>query len=189
MISENEINISEKFTLKSEADFEKLFRTYFAELAVYAFRFTEDSENAEEIVQDIFFNIWSKRENLQINISIKSYLYQTVKNSCLNFIKHKKVEDKYKTHFIQQIQYEELNETDLESENLLAEKIQTAIDKMPPARKKVFLMSKIDNLKYKEIAETLGISIKTVENHIGNALKFLREELTDFLPFLIFFLF
>ena len=81
---------------------------------------------------------------------------------------------------------DELQPEDWMDGNELQDKITETIEKLPPERKKVFVMSRFDNLKYKEIAEKLDISVKTVENQMGKALKFLREELKDFLPLLIF---
>lgn len=104
----------------------------------------------------------------------------------INYIKHQKVEDKYKNYFSCQIHIDELKPNDWITENELAENIQIAIEKMAPVRKEVFKLSKIEKLNYKEIAENMNISIKTVENHMGKALKFLREELVDFLPLILF---
>jgi RNA polymerase sigma-70 factor (ECF subfamily) len=186
MISQVEQNILEDIAESDEMAFEGLFKSYFAELCIYATRFVDDIENAEEIVQDIFFNLWNNRTKLTINSSIKAYLYTTVRNTCLNIIKHKKVENKYREHFSRQLQQDELREEDWMKGDELHDKITLAIEKLPPERKKVFMMSRFDNLKYKEIAEELNISIKTVENQMGKALQFLREELKDYLPLLIF---
>ena len=186
MLSLIEADILKSIANDDELAYESLFKAYFAELTVYAFRFLEDMENAEEIVQDIYFNLWTNRKNLKINSSIKSYLYKSVKNTCINYIKHQKVEEKYKNYFSYQIQIDELKSHDWITDTELAEHIHTAIEKMPPVRKEVFRLSKIEKLKYKEIAENMGVSIKTVENHMGKALKFLREELVDFLPLILF---
>jgi len=186
MISQIERDIVDGIAEGDEMAFEGLFKSFFAELTIYATRFVEDMENAEEIVQDIFFNLWNNRLKLNINTSIKAYLYTTVRNTCLNLIKHKKVESKYREHFSRQLREDELKPEDWMDGNELQKKINDTIDKLPPERKKVFVMSRFENLKYKEIAEQLDISVKTVENQMGKALKFLREELKDFLPLLVF---
>jgi RNA polymerase sigma-70 factor, ECF subfamily len=188
MISQIERDIVDGIVEGDEMAFEGLFKSFFAELTIYAARFVEDRENAEEIVQDIFFNLWNNRLKLNINTSIKAYLYTTVRNTCLNLIKHKKVESKYREYFSRQLHEDELQPEDWMDGNELQEKITATIEKLPPERKKVFVMSRFDNLKYKEIAEKLDISVKTVENQMGKALKFLREELKEFLPLLIFLL-
>ncbi len=189
MISQVEQNILDGIAEDDEIAFEGLFKSYFAELCLYATRFVADIENAEEIVQEIFFNIWSNRTKLNINISIKAYLYATVRNTCLNAIKHKKVENKYREYFSRQLQYDELNEEDWMKGDELHDRISNTIEKLPHERKKVFIMSRFENMKYREIAEQLNISVKTVENQMGKALKFLREELKDYLPILIFLIY
>lgn len=188
MISQIERDIVDGIVEGDEMAFEGLFKSHFAELTLYATRFVEDMENAEEIVQDIFFNLWNNRLKLNINTSIKAYLYTTVRNTCLNLIKHKKVEHKYREYFSRQLHEDELQPEDWMGGNELQDKISKTIEKLPPERKKVFMMSRFDNLKYKEIAEKLDISVKTVENQMGKALKFLREELKEYLPLLIFLL-
>jgi RNA polymerase sigma-70 factor, ECF subfamily len=189
MISQVEQNILDAIAEGDEIAFEGLFKSYFAELCIYASRFFDDVENAEEIVQDIFFNIWSNRAKLNINSSIKAYLYAAVRNTCLNLIKHKKVENKYREYFSRQLQQDELLENDWMKGDELHDKITVTIEKLPPERKKVFIMSRFENLKYREIAEELNISVKTVENQMGKALQFLREELKEYLPILIFLIY
>ncbi len=189
MISQVEQDILEGIAESDEMAFEGLFKSHFAELCLYATRFVGDIESAEEIVQDIFFNLWNNRNKLNINTSIKAYLYAAVRNTCLNLIKHKKVESKYREYFSRQLQQDELQEEDWMQGDELHDKITETIEKLPPERKKVFVMSRFENLKYREIAEELNISIKTVENQMGKALQFLREELKDYLPLLLFLLY
>jgi len=189
MISQVEKDILDAIAEDDEIAFEGLFKSHFAELCIYAIRFVDDIENAEEIVQDIFFNIWNNRKKLNINTSIKAYLFATVRNTCLNVIKHKKVENKYREYFSRQLHQDELNEEDWMKGDELHYKITETIEKLPPERRKVFVMSRFENLKYREIAEELNISIKTVENQMGKALQFLREELKDYLPILIFLIY
>ncbi len=185
MISDIEKNILKDISNGDAKAFEDLFKSFFSELTFYAIRFVEDMETAEEIVQDIFFNIWDNRTKISINTSVKSYLYTTVKNTCLNLIKHKKVENKYREYFSRSLQSDELNEETWIKADDLHSKITTAINKLPEQRRKIFMMSRFEELTYKEIANKLSISIKTVENQMGSALKFLRIELKDFLPLLI----
>ena len=188
MIAQVKQDIWQSISAGNELAYEGLFKSHYAELTLYAMRFVQDMENAEEIVQNIFFNLWNNREKLDINISLKSYLYRAVKNTCLNVLKHQKVEDKYRDHFSRELQNDEMNADNWMVESELSDKITNAIEKLPPERKKVFVLSRFEELKYKEIAEKLDISIKTVENQMGKALKFLREELKDYLPLLIFLL-
>lgn len=187
MASGIEKNMLADISRGDEKAFEDLFKSFFAELSFYAVRFVEDLDSAEEIVQDIFFNIWDNRAKLNVNTSIKSYLYTTVKNTCLNLIKHKKVENKYREYFSRELQSDELDESKWMNTDNLQFTIKNAINKLPSQRRKIFTMSRFDEMTYKQIASKLDISVKTVENQMGSALKFLRKELKDFLPILIFF--
>lgn len=166
--------------------FESLFRQFYQALCFYGFKYLSEQEQVEEVVQSVFTTIWEKREQLKIETSFKAYLYRSVRNSCLNMLKHEKVKQEYVSDYQaagqqdQSIYSEEAQDPDL------AQHIAEAIDKLPPERKAIFKMSKLEGLKYKEIAEKQGISIKTVENQMGKALQFLREELKDY-AFLILF--
>ncbi|MEL7001410.1 MAG: RNA polymerase sigma-70 factor [Bacteroidota bacterium] len=164
--------------------FEQIFREYYSMLCHFAVRYTQDPEEAEEIVQQLFVRIWQKRSEIVISGSFKSYLFQSARNACLNHIKHQKVRLEHHQYTLKTADASSVENTleVLELEN----KIQEALDKLPPERQKIFLMSRNEGLKYKEIAEKLNISVKTVENQMGKALKFLRTELIDYLSIAIF---
>ena len=167
---------------------ESIFKTYYGPLCGYANKILNDIDFAEEIVQEIFFQLWQKRKDLPEIVSFKSYMYRSVHNACLNHIKHKKIEQKHSDHviYVQENTVEDF--VDLAETTELQEKIRIAIEKLPPERKKIFLMIRYDDLKYSEVAEKLGISIKTVENQMGTALKLMRQELKEYLPIIIFIL-
>lgn len=170
----------------NKSAFESIFKTYYSHLCSYANKFVNDIDNSEEIVQEIFFQLWQKRNNLIIQTSFKSYLFRSVHNSCLNHIKHNNIKQKH----IENTIYEQDNNSqdfiDNIETNELQNKIRITIDKLPNERKKIFLMIRFENLKYAEVAAKLNISIKTVENQMGSALKFMRNELKDYLPIIIF---
>lgn len=174
------------FINQNEAAFEKVFKTYFKGLHAFAYTFVKDDVMAEEIVQNVFFRIWEKKEQLQIDDSLKSYLYRSVHNESLNHIKHLKV----KTSF--QLQYSgnmESSNQDASNQMIAAEletKIQKAISELPQQCRIIFQMSRFEQLKYQQIADQLNISIKTVENQMGKALKVMRSKLIEYLPFLLF---
>jgi RNA polymerase sigma-70 factor (ECF subfamily) len=167
---------------------EVIFKAYYRPLCGYANKILTDIDVAEEIVQEMFFQLWQKREDLPVIVSLKSYLYRSVHNACLNDIKHKKVEQKHSdhVHYVQENNVEDF--VDLAETTELQEKIRIAIDKLPTERKKIFIMIRYEELKYSEVAEKLGISIKTVENQMGSALKLMRQELKDYLPIILFIL-
>jgi RNA polymerase sigma-70 factor (ECF subfamily) len=165
--------------------FEKLFMRHYANLCGYAVKYVWETDQAEEIVQDLFFNLWNKRNNLFISSSIESYLFRAVRNACLNYLKHKKVRNEYASAIQDGFNPGQgMDDNPLETLEL-QKKIDDSIEAMPPERKKIFLLSREEGLKYREIADKLGISIKTVEAQMGKALKFLREELKEFMVIVI----
>lgn len=175
-------------TIGSRGDFEKLFRTHYSYLCAFANKFLKDQDAAEEIVQEVFVNLWKKRNELSINTSLKSYLFTAVRNSSLNLIKHINIRENYKAHNKLEIEHQENYLGDSILANELEERIHTSINMLPTERKKIFILSRYEGLKYREIAEKLNISVKTVENQMGKAMKALRESLKDYLTVTILIL-
>jgi RNA polymerase sigma-70 factor, ECF subfamily len=171
-----------RIQLHDKEAFEKVFHEYYNGLCHFAMRFVSEREDAEEVVQDTFVRLWERRAQLNIHHSIKSYLFQSVRNSCLNRIKHQTVVREYES-FFQIYGNSEINE-DVLITSELEQRISKTIDQLPPERKRIFLMSRDEGLSYNQIAVALGLSVKTIENQIGRALKFLREELIDYLVIL-----
>ncbi|RUT79953.1 RNA polymerase sigma-70 factor [Ancylomarina longa] len=171
----------------SRSDFETLFNDHYSRLCAYAYNFIKEQEGSEEIVQEVFFKLWINRSDIKIESSIISYLYRAVRNASLNLIKHINIRENYKQHNKEQIEQSEQLDSDPLNVSELEKKIRASIDLLPEQRKKIFILSRYEQLKYKEIAEKLGISIKTVENQMGKALQFLRKELVEYLPLLIIF--
>jgi RNA polymerase sigma-70 factor, ECF subfamily len=177
------------FRIITRADFETLFRNYYSSLCSYANQFLKDIDASEEVVQEVMFRIWTKRESLVIDTSMKSYLFRAVRNGCFNVLKHTKVREEYRSWREQQGNDSHLSKEDEMIASELEQKIREAIDRLPMERRKVFIMSRYDGLTYGQIAEKLNISVKTVENQMGKALKTLREELSDYLPWIVLFCF
>lgn len=178
----DQTSLSTEDFLGTKAGFETLFRKHYQDLCTYAFYYLKDQAAAEEEVQDIFFNLWKKREELEITGSIKSYLFRATRNHCLNVIKHLEVRDNYKAHNEQMRSVQEQEGERVLETKELQERIDAAVEALPQERKKIFMMSRYEGLKYREIAYQLEISVKTVENQMGKALAFLREQLVDYLP-------
>ena len=176
-----------QYKIVDKAQFEELFNLHYSNLCAYANNFLKELEAAEEVVQEVLFKVWTNRDKLEITTSIQSYLFRAVRNGCLNVIKHVNIREEYKIHNERTIEMEERSQEDDVIISELEQKIREAIDMLPTERRKVFIMSRYDGLKYKEIAEKLKISVKTVENQMGSALKFLRVELKDYMPWLILF--
>jgi RNA polymerase sigma-70 factor (ECF subfamily) len=159
-----------------ESAYEQLFKDYYKPLTVFANGYVEDLESGKEIVQDLFVHLYEKRKTLVITSSIKSYLYQSVRNRCLNHIKHRQMQ---RIHHDRMKPAKDFSD-DLEErirENELEHLVFKVVDKLPPQCKKIFTMSRVSGLNNGEIAEQLNISKRTVETQISNALKILREKL------------
>jgi len=183
-----EISVDQLITTLKSGDitaFEMLFRTYYQPLCNYAYTFVQDRDEAEEIVQSTFLNVWEKRDNLSIHTGVKPYLYAMVRNASLNVLKHEKIKQQHVTMemAVAERSVESVTRTVMASE--LETKIYKAMDKLPEQCRLVFKLSRFEELKYSEIAEQLNISIKTVENQMGKALKIMRDQLKDYLPLLI----
>jgi len=168
--------------------FEMFFRTYYQSLCKYAYSFIQDKDEAEEIVQSAFLAVWEKRESLGIQTSLKSYLFSMVRNTSLNVIKHEKIKKRYAGEALAMEEKSRDNVTQKIISLELEEKIHFAMESLPEQCRLVFKLSRFEELKYSEIAQQLNISIKTVENQMGKALRIMREQLKDYLPILILFL-
>ena len=166
--------------------FEDIYIMYAPRMLRFAKEFVLLDEEAENIVQDIFMVLWEKRAFLDIRMSISSYLFSLVRNRCLDFLKRKVVIDAYKQELSMKMtaleQMEQITMSDEEIERILA----AAIDKLPERCKLIFVKSRMEGKKYREIAEELNLSVNTVENQMGLALKKLRKELREYLAFFIF---
>lgn len=174
---------------ENEAVFEQLFKKHFRELHAYAFSLLKDWDVAEEIVQSLFLKLWEKNEWSHIQTSIKSYLYKSVYHDSLNYIRRQKVQLKYQTSTA----YAMKNDTDDAAGKLkmseLEQHLSRALGKLPEKCRAIFQLSRFQELKYQEIATQLDISIKTVETHMGKALRILRKEMKEFLPLIALMLF
>lgn len=171
-----------------EQAFEQLFRDQYPVLCGYARKYLDDVDQAEEVVQEMFFNFWQKKEKLDINISIEAYLFRSVRNSCLNYLKHLKIREEHRLATNHELRKKEQEIHDSVVALELQERIENVIDQLPPERKKIFKMSRYEELKYKEIAEKLNLSVKTVEAQMGKALKYLRLHLAEYLSVFIIFI-
>jgi RNA polymerase sigma-70 factor (family 1) len=173
----------------NEGAFEVVFRTYYERLCNYANNMIYVMDEAEEMVQNTFLILWEKRESIEIHTSVKAYLYRAVHNSCLNRIKHNKVRQMHSDH----LRYQSELSSDESSQRLMSQELERqiniAIESLPRQCRTVFSLSRFENLTYTEIAEQLGMSVNTVENHMVKALRILREKLKDYLPLLLWLLF
>ncbi len=169
--------------------FGEVFKTYYERLCNYANSFLNTMDEAEEMVQGTFLTLWEKREVIEIQSSVKSYLYQAVHNQSLNRIKHFKVRQMYAGHVLNTVSESVDSGNERVIANELEIKINEAVSALPDQCRRVFQLSRFENLTYEEISGQLKISVKTVENHMGKALRLMRESLKEYLPLLIWLLF
>lgn len=174
-----------------EHAFELLFRKYYVRLCGFANKFVADIAESEEIVQEVFLNIWKKRDQLKLDGDMHPYLFKSVQNLCFNFLEHQKVVDNYYAviEFIYKNQTEDFSTYESVIYSELQAKVDKAIELLPNECRKIFLLSRLDGLKYSEIAEQLGISVKTVETQMSRALNKLKAELKDYLVLLLIAIF
>ncbi|MEQ9288052.1 MAG: RNA polymerase sigma-70 factor [Cyclobacteriaceae bacterium] len=180
MEDQTDIMVSRLRNRDKEA-FAIVFKDYYKPLCGYANKYLDEIDVAEEIVQEVFVKFWEKCESIAPDSSIKSYLYRSVHNTCLNHIKHLKVRDNYRQHVMVKMETESYNFFDDVEDSNLEGKIYAAIDSLPPQCQKIFKLSRFEGLKYQEIADHLGLSIKTIEVQMGKALKVLREKLRAYI--------
>lgn len=186
MSESNKMPVEQELLLRrlregNETAYEVLFKEFYVRLTIHANKFVQDSEAAKEIVQDLFVSIYEKRETLNINTSLNSYLYRAVRNRSINYINSQKQKDKYSQHIKYTADNTEntvennINKSELESALFLA------IGELPAKCRMIFKLNRFDGLSNGEIAEQLELSKRTVETQISKALKILRSKLQPFL--------
>ena len=172
-----------------EATYERVYKQYFQLLYAYAYSVIEDDMQAEEIVQQLFLKIWEKKDQLHIETSLQAYLYKSVYFQSLNYIKHLKVRNEHQKHTVFQMKQSQAEQAGQQLDlKLLESRFRKALSDLPEQCRTVFQLSRFEELKYREIAGRLGISEKTVEHHMGKALRVLRTKLADFLVLLLLLL-
>lgn len=164
--------------------FEKLFYIYYASLCLFASQYVKNDDAAEELVQDVFYKVWSKRHTINIENSVKQYLFKAVKYQCINLLQHNRIALSYQ-HKVLEDTMQNVDTKPYFLEVGLRQKIERCILSLPEKRREIFKLSREEGLRYKEIAERLNISVKTVETQMGLALKQLREMLQDYNDYLI----
>jgi RNA polymerase sigma-70 factor (ECF subfamily) len=161
-----------------------IFKDYFLSLCAFAVKYTMDQDEAKDIVHQVFTNLWEKRADIHFDQSIRSYLFTSVHNRCLNFLRDKKKFIKDDLPQTEDALVDYINQSDfLEAEELRKEII-IALAELPEGSRKIFKMSRFEGKKYKEIADELNISIKTVETQMSKALKHLKGKLIKYIQYI-----
>ena len=178
-----------------EETYISLFRSYYIPLCAYSRRYVGRKDIAEEIVSDTFLKIWENRETIKIRTSVKAYLFHAVCNNSLNYLRKLKKEEILDEYFLETSSEnigftsvsEEIEEQSLTLESI-NEKIEEAVSLLPEQQQKVFRLKRFEGKMNKEVAEIMGLSIKTVEMHLSKATLNLRKTLKDYLPSFLLFL-
>ncbi len=162
------------------AVFEHIFRKYYSELCRFSLRYLPDKLVAEEVIQDLFCKLWFRKSELVINTSLRNYLYKATVNFCLNYLHHQEMERRY-VGFVGFEMDEATGGSALDSDGELSGVFEKALLRLPQKRREIFEMSRFEGMKYQEIADKLGVNIKTVETQMTRALDFMRRNLKEFL--------
>ncbi|MEX0684401.1 MAG: RNA polymerase sigma-70 factor [Balneolales bacterium] len=171
-----------------EQTFEKLFNEYYFSLARFAWRYTESEAIAEELVQDLFLEIWERRKTWKPFGKLRPCLYKIIKGKCLNYLKHQKVKRTYDSQWMEERKAETLSSRDIEIDEQLKQFVQSlnrAVEQLPHRCKMIYKLHRNDGLTYPEIAEIMDISHKTVESQMSRAFKLLREKLSHIILFMM----
>ena len=166
----------------------EIFLNYYSVLTRFAYYYVNSHAIAEDIVQDVFAHIWEQRRNWAPERSLRVFLYMVVKNRCLDFLKHKKEEDKYNQEWENQRDSEPSfsdSVSEKQREEQLHRVIKQAVETLPDRAKMIYKLNRQDGLTYSEIAELLEVSQKTVENQMARSLKKLRERVKPYLQLLL----
>jgi RNA polymerase sigma-70 factor (ECF subfamily) len=169
-----------------EAALGALFKSHFKGLCMFAVGYVMDSEAAREIVQDSFVSLWMKRDSIDLSKPVKTYLSTTVRNKCLNYLRNNRKFSKELLDLENISEITEYHQPDKLVEQELQKQIDKAIQELPEKCREIFVFNRHENLKYQQIADKLGISVKTVETQMSKALQHLRNRLSEYLPILLF---
>lgn len=181
---------------REETRFEDIYLSYFSKMKYFAKEYVISEEDAENIVQDVFVELWENKEMLNMHMNLIAYLFTTIKNKCLNHLRHKlvvqetacKLQEEYTISLRMNLDSLEAFDNNLFSDQDIEKIISRALDTLSEKCRTIFIMSKIEGKKQKEIAQELNISINTIETQMGIAYKKLRIELKDYFPILLFIL-
>jgi RNA polymerase sigma-70 factor (ECF subfamily) len=177
-----------------DIDFEKIYIAHFAKMKRFACEYVLCEEDAENIVQDVFVELWEKRAVLSMPVNMMAFLFSATKNRCIDHLRHETVVKETANKMLEEHQLTmkmkfdslEAFDQDFLTENDVEDLLNKAIASLPEKCRDIFIKSRIEGMKQKEIAAELGVSLNTVETQMGIAYKKLRDELKDYLPLLFF---
>jgi len=182
--------VSQNLQINNQREFQEIYHQHFNGLANYAYAVLKDKDAAKDVVQDVFLDLWNKRETLSIKTSLEAYLVRAVKFKSIDFIRKDKTKQQYVANMTpSSVPLTEDDSNDEEQTTKRKKQLSYAIAQLPTKCRQVFLLSRLNGYTYKEIAEEMDISPKTVENQISRALKLLRQKLSDLMILVLFFYF
>jgi RNA polymerase sigma-70 factor (ECF subfamily) len=161
--------------------FERLFRKYYESLCQWAHHYLKDRDSAEEVVQDLFYRIWRDHGALKIHTSVKSYLYMAVSNNCRMILNQKNRRSVIESELARDEQNPPAQPAELLETSEIRQVVEQTLEELPERPATIFRMSRYEGMKYREIAEKLSISVKTVESNMGKALELFRKKLQEYL--------
>jgi RNA polymerase sigma-70 factor (ECF subfamily) len=181
-LERSDLLVIEQIRTGDETAFDALFTDWYGKLQAYAFSVLQNEAQAEEAVQTVFCRIWEKRRQWQVHTSMKAYLYGSVYHQCMDGLRRVKQVRKYQRHVLQGSTEGQAAPASGKAElKELEARLQYALSQLPDLCRAIFQLSRFGGLKYREIAEQLDISVKTVEAQVSKALKHLRDQLADLL--------
>jgi len=183
----DEETLIQRFINGDQTAFELLFRFYYPGLVTFVSQIISDRDEAEEIVQDFFVNVWTSKKSIHQVTSLKSYFFVSVKNRAFNYLKKEQIKEKTLCQLKELVEKDFLYHPDLFVESELQQQIANAMEKLPERTREIFMMSRFKGITNDEIATQLELSKRTVETQISNALKILRNELKEYKFLLLLF--
>lgn len=172
----------------SEKDFELVFREYFPYLCAFAKKYVADPDECKDIVHNVFLNLWQKQDTIDLSIPIKAYLFKSVHNRCLNYLRDNKKIVRHDLISESEAVPDYIESRDYLEESELEIQIASAVDGLPDKCRRIFQLSRFEGKKYREIAEIEGLSVKSIEEQMSKALRILRKKLSEYLIIFYFFI-
>lgn len=160
--------------------FDKLYYRHFAQLARFAFKKLQDNDLSEEVVQDVFVELWKKKATLDTDGELQALLYAILRNKVLHELRARMIQNKHLESYGNTLLNQHTHNAESIDEETVRIKITAVIEGLSPQCRQAFTLSRFEHLSYKEIAARMGISVNTVEKHVGKALATLRNELHDY---------
>lgn len=174
-------NIQRKIKDGDIGEFERLFTKYYKPLCHYADKIVKDMDTAEDLVQDFFYQFWKNRTSFSLKLSLNAYLYQSIRNNALHYLKHLAVRKNHAIFVFNEFRDKAPSEIHTDAEfNDLGKLINATLKEMPERCARIFRMNRFEGKKYREIAVILSVSVKTVEAEMGKALQLFRISLKDY---------